>query len=79
MVLSGVISTYLLFDPQQLPKKEDYWPMHGLEKLKVLTDFYGSPQSITFESKTALSTPDINQLIEAVEVILTGNVYQVQE
>ena len=40
--------------------------MHGLEKLKVLTYIYGSPQSITFKSKTALCIPDIDQyLIEA--------------
>lgn len=66
MLSSDKVSAFSLFDPLHLPKEEEDLSTYGSEKLKTLINFYGRPQKITFESKTAVSTPDIDQdLMEA--------------
>ncbi len=66
MLSSGVVSAFSIFDPQQLPDKEESLSNYGAEKLKKLISFYGEPQKVTIQSSCALSTPDIkDDLTEA--------------
>ena len=48
------------FYPLHLPKEEKDLSMYGSEKLNILTSFYGMPQTITFQSTTGTSVPDVD-------------------
>lgn len=53
------ISSMSVFDPHHLPKKEEVLSTYGMEKIKVLTSFYGTPQKLIFDVKEAVSQPDV--------------------
>ena len=55
---SDIFSAFSIFDPSHLPKN-DSLSSYGNDKLHTLTNFYGSPQQITFDGQTKLSTPDV--------------------
>ena len=55
---SDIYSAFSIFDPSHLPKN-DSLSSYGNDKLHTLTNFYGSPQQITFDGQTKLSTPDV--------------------
>ena len=57
---SDVFSAFAIFNPSNLPKTEDSLPLYGEEKLQILTNFYGTPQSVTFKRQTKLSVPDLD-------------------
>ena len=47
-----------VFDPHHLPKKE--LSTSGMEKIKVLTSFYGTHQKMKFNGKEVVSQPDVD-------------------
>ena len=59
MKSSDVLSAFSLFNPCHLPEKEDDLSEYGSEKLSTLRSFYGTPQIVTFESKTGHSVPNV--------------------
>ena len=48
-----------VFDPHHFPKKEEL-STYGMEKIKVLTSFYGTHQKVKFDGKEAVSQPDVD-------------------
>lgn len=56
---SDVFSAFSVFDPVHLPQSEESLSSYGMEKLRTLTNFYGSVQRVSFDGKMGLSTPDI--------------------
>ena len=60
MPSSDVFLAFSIFNPLNLPKEEKDLSMYGSEKLNVLTSFYGMPQTITFQSTTGTSVPDVD-------------------
>jgi len=48
---SVVFSAFAIFNPSHLSKTEDSLPLYGKEKLQILTNFYGTPQSITLTAR----------------------------
>ena len=58
---SDVFSAFAIFNPSHLPKTEDSLPLYSEEKLQILTNFYGTPQSVTFKRQTKLSVPDLDE------------------
>ena len=51
-LISCCLSLYLI------QKKE--LSTFGMEKIKVLTSFYGTPQKLKFDGKAAVSQPDVD-------------------
>ena len=63
---SDVFSAFSLFDPRHLPSTEASLSEYGTEKLRTMTNFYGSKQQVTFEGETGTSDPDVDpELTEA--------------
>ena len=63
---SDVFSAFSLFDPRHLPSTEASLSEYGTEKLRTMTNFYGSKQQVTFEGETGMSDPDVDpELTEA--------------
>ena len=57
---SDVYSCFSVFDPQFLPANEGELSSYGEPEMKVLTDFCGRAQSVSFEGETNRSIPDID-------------------
>ena len=53
------ISSMSVFDPRHLQKKDEF-STYGMEKIKVLTSFYGTHQKVKFDGKEAVSQPDVD-------------------
>ena len=57
---SDVFSAFSVFDPSNLPDSEESLTFYGTENIKVLTDFYGHEQQVTFQGKIGHSNPDVD-------------------
>ena len=58
MKWSGEVSAFSIFGPLRLPSEEQDSSMYGSEQLNTLTS-YGIPRTISLESTTRTSTPDV--------------------
>ena len=61
MKSSDIFSAFSVFSLLHIPDKEEDLSTYGTKELRTLTSFYGMPHCVSFQSKTAVSTPDIDQ------------------
>ena len=57
---SDVFSAFSVFDPSNLPDSEESLSFYGTEKIKILTDFYGHEQQVSFQGEIGHSRPDVD-------------------
>ncbi len=57
---SDVFSAYSIFNPRHLPEEEKNLSTYGSEELELLTNYYGKPQTVSFQCTTGTSVPDVN-------------------
>ena len=57
---SDVFSAFSVFDPSNLPDSEESLSFYGTEKIKILTDFYGHEQQVSFQGDVGHSRPDVD-------------------
>jgi hypothetical protein len=60
MQSSDLFSAFSIFNPLHLPKEEKDLSSYGSEQLNILTSFYGMPQTVSFQSTTGTSVPDVD-------------------
>ena len=54
------ISSMSVFDPRNLPTTEEELLNYGMDKINMLTSFYGSPQKVILNGQEAVSQQDIH-------------------
>ena len=64
MESTDFISSMSIFDPRHLPSSERELSNYGMNKLRVLTSFYGTSQKVIFDGKEVVSQPDVDVDVE---------------
>ena len=60
MESNDLISSMSVFDPRHLPDTEDKLPDYGIEKMKMLINFYSVAQRVQLNGGEGVSQPDID-------------------
>ena len=60
MECTELISSMSVFDPRHLPDKEEELSNYGMEKMKMLIQFYGTVQRVQLNQMEGVSQPDID-------------------
>ena len=56
---SDIVSFFSMFDPSNLTDSEGTLSSYGLDKISVLTDFYGTQQHVKLGDEVGHSSPDL--------------------